>query len=546
MITGDNTQIALEVARQLGIGTRIFGPQIWLPNTAALDDVDGLGELAEVADGFAGVKPKHKFKVVRALQSRGHVVGMTGDGVNDSPALAAANVGIAVAGSTDAARNAADIVLTKEGLSTIVKAINRSRMIFRRLESYVIYRIASSVLILLFFFIAIIGFEFNFPTWTLILLSLVNDITINSTSKDDVRSSSTPLQWDIWAMVLRASLVGGICVIQAVLLLSFTDGKSYSGANEWLGQVGFKGVDETCQVVAVIYLDLGLAIQLNIFSARSKLLFFQVVTEKQHLPKSPSYAKVLRDSGMTTIVTSHTVSAFTESIEEAFEVDDQTIMARTTTFWFCGKESGAPPLPSYLLIVPVVLSMGITTVIAATWNEDITLGGGDPMKGCGWKASGGVWVWALLWFVVVEVAKVTMELALRQGGDFLLRANFEQTQVPRAKEPYENTIRQQFAPERGTGVQHAIQAAIEDESLRADSLPSIILPDSSRVVDAQVMTVLTALQQHVASLERRLSELDGRSILTRTLVDRNVRLIAQHHPTSLRGVNEGSEEAKGT
>mmetsp|Transcript_9576 Transcript_9576/g.19244 ORF Transcript_9576/g.19244 Transcript_9576/m.19244 type:complete len:660 (-) Transcript_9576:1436-3415(-) len=153
MITGDAVPIAKEVARQLGLGLKIFGKNIFF----RVEDADEFGELAEVADGFAGVKPSHKFKVVKALQKLGHIVGMTGDGVNDSPALAAANVGIAVAGSSDAARGAADIVLTREGLSTIVGAINRSRQIFRRLEAYVIYRLASSALILGFFFISIIG-----------------------------------------------------------------------------------------------------------------------------------------------------------------------------------------------------------------------------------------------------------------------------------------------------------------------------------------------------------------------------------------------------
>lgn len=139
MITGDQKLIAKKVASDLRLGKAIFGPEIWLANNNAAEQAGGYGKLAEMANGFASVKPKHKHRVVEELQKLGHTVGMTGDGVNDAPALKKANVGIAVADATDAARGAADIVLTKEGLSTIVTAINRSRMIFRRLESYIVY-----------------------------------------------------------------------------------------------------------------------------------------------------------------------------------------------------------------------------------------------------------------------------------------------------------------------------------------------------------------------------------------------------------------------
>merc|ERR1719247_118544 len=117
-----------------------------------------LGELVEAANGFAEVFPEHKFEIVQILQSRGHRVGMTGDGVNDAPALKVGDVGIAVKGSTDAARAAADIVLTSDGLGVIIEAIARARMIFERMRNYCIYRISCTTQLLLFFFVSMMFF----------------------------------------------------------------------------------------------------------------------------------------------------------------------------------------------------------------------------------------------------------------------------------------------------------------------------------------------------------------------------------------------------
>mmetsp|Transcript_8326 Transcript_8326/g.24910 ORF Transcript_8326/g.24910 Transcript_8326/m.24910 type:complete len:686 (+) Transcript_8326:251-2308(+) len=149
MVTGDQLAIAVETSRRLGLGTHIMeGSQLMADKTLGSALMTQVNEV----DGFAGVYPEHKHRIVEALQGRGRLVGMTGDGVNDAPALKKANVGIAVAGATPAAKGAADIILTEEGISTIITAICRSRMIFRRLETYILYRIASSLLILGFFF----------------------------------------------------------------------------------------------------------------------------------------------------------------------------------------------------------------------------------------------------------------------------------------------------------------------------------------------------------------------------------------------------------
>ena len=148
MVTGDALAIAQETAKTLGMGTDIL-------DAAGLGDVKheetaATAESIENADGFAQVFPEHKFHIVDVLQKRGHIVGMTGDGVNDAPALKKADCGIAVSDATDAARAAASIVLTTPGLAVIIDAIKESRRIFQRMNSYAIYRIAETLRVLVF------------------------------------------------------------------------------------------------------------------------------------------------------------------------------------------------------------------------------------------------------------------------------------------------------------------------------------------------------------------------------------------------------------
>merc|ERR1719247_3118111 len=172
MITGDHLNIAKELARQVDLGVNIYANTSLWPASAARDD------LITNADGFAQVMPKDKYEVVAVLQSQGKVVGMTGDGVNDAPALAKAQIGIAVSGATDAAQAASDIVLTKEGLSPIFTAIVQSRKIFKRLKAYVIYRICVTVQVVAF--LCVVSFVYNevFEALYIILLALFHDLTI--------------------------------------------------------------------------------------------------------------------------------------------------------------------------------------------------------------------------------------------------------------------------------------------------------------------------------------------------------------------------------
>src|SRR6516225_2668469 len=143
MVTGDDTAIAIETARQLGMGTHIIPAAEAFPKDMDPNNVPpGIADAIERADGFARVFPEHKYAIVKALQARGHLVAMTGDGVNDAPALKQADCGTAVSGATDAARGAAALILTAPGLSVINEAIDEARRIFGRITTYTIYRIA--------------------------------------------------------------------------------------------------------------------------------------------------------------------------------------------------------------------------------------------------------------------------------------------------------------------------------------------------------------------------------------------------------------------
>ena len=175
--------------------------------------------LIENADGFAEVFPEDKYFIVDELQKAGHIVGMTGDGVNDAPALKKADCGIAVSGATDAARAAADIVLMAPGLSVIVDAIEQARITFERMKSYTIFRIAETIRIIVFMTLAIVFFEF-YPITALmiIILALLNDIPILAIASDNTKVNEKPVRWDIKEMFILSSWLGMAGVLSSFLL----------------------------------------------------------------------------------------------------------------------------------------------------------------------------------------------------------------------------------------------------------------------------------------------------------------------------------------
>ncbi|OCB31398.1 plasma-membrane proton-efflux P-type ATPase [Mycobacterium parascrofulaceum] len=220
MVTGDQVAIGREIARQVGLGEQILDAAVL--DTAA--DEDDLGAHVEATDGFAQVFPEHKYHIVRLLQARGHIVGMTGDGVNDAPALKQADAGIAVSGATDAARAAADVVLLAPGLSVIVAAIRQAREIFARMTSYATYRIAETIRVLLLITLAIVFMNF-FPVTAvmIVFLALLNDGAILAIAYDHVRGSAKPASWDMRSVLTIATALGTMGVAETFLLFALAD-----------------------------------------------------------------------------------------------------------------------------------------------------------------------------------------------------------------------------------------------------------------------------------------------------------------------------------
>jgi H+-transporting ATPase len=214
MVTGDHVAIAQEIAREVNLGANIQPADIFLHKPDREAQV-----LVEEADGFAQVFPEDKYHIVELLQHAGHIVGMTGDGVNDAPALKKADVGIAVAGATDAAKSAAHIVLTWPGLSVIVDAIQESRKIFQRMNSYAIYRIGGILRVLFFITLSLVIFDFYAVTAIMVILQvLLNDIPILSIAYDNVRPDDKPARWDMREIMSVATYLGFMGVVFSFVL----------------------------------------------------------------------------------------------------------------------------------------------------------------------------------------------------------------------------------------------------------------------------------------------------------------------------------------
>ncbi|MFN2284695.1 MAG: plasma-membrane proton-efflux P-type ATPase, partial [Anaerolineae bacterium] len=214
MVTGDQMAIARETAGKLGLGTNILDASGF--GDTKHHETSQLSESIEKSDGFAQVFPEHKFHIVDVLQQRGHIVGMTGDGVNDAPALKKADCGIAVSGATDAARAAASIVLLTTGLSVIVNAIKESRNIFQRMNSYAIYRITETLRVLLFMTLSILVFDFYPVTAVMIvILALLNDGAILSIAYDNVHYKDKPEAWNMRMVLGISTVLGVIGVVSA-------------------------------------------------------------------------------------------------------------------------------------------------------------------------------------------------------------------------------------------------------------------------------------------------------------------------------------------
>jgi H+-transporting ATPase len=278
MVTGDHIAIAKEISQQVNLGTKIVLPESFLekPDSQAQ-------RVVEEAEGFAEVFPEHKYRIVELLQNKGHIVGMTGDGVNDAPALKKADTGIAVAGATDAAKSAADIVLTKSGLSVLIDAIKQSRKIFQRMTNYGTYRIAETIRVLLFITASIAVFQF-YPVTALmiVLLALLNDLPIMTIAYDNVKYSGKPEKWDMRTLLGIATFLGIIGVFSTFGIL-------------YIGTVVLNL--DSIVLQSFIYLKLSVAGHLTVFVARTKGPFWSVK------PAKPLLFAVIITQLVATIIT---------------------------------------------------------------------------------------------------------------------------------------------------------------------------------------------------------------------------------------------------
>ena len=276
MVTGDDTAIGSQISGQLGMGTHLQPASDLFGKDSDPDHLSArTAELIEKADGFARVFPEHKYGIVKALQSRGHIVAMTGDGVNDAPALKQADCGIAVSGATDAARAAAALVLTLPGLSVIIGAIETARQIFERMMSYTIYRIAMTIDVMFFVVLSMLAFPTvpglpgPFRPLTavmIIILALLDDIPIMTIAYDHTRIDPKPVRWRMSRVLSISGVLGVLAVVETFGLL-------------W---IGWTHLDDTIWGVKIdphhlqtmVFLQLVAGGHLMLFVTRTRRLWF--------------------------------------------------------------------------------------------------------------------------------------------------------------------------------------------------------------------------------------------------------------------------------
>eukprot|EP01041_Mallomonas_annulata_P003588 gene3588-7132_t len=293
MITGDHLLIAKETSRRLGLGDNVRsadGLPLLDPETKSKprDLSRTYGKMILRADGFAQVFPEHKYLIVECLRELGYKIGMTGDGVNDAPALKRADVGIAVQGSTDAARAAADIVLTQPGLSTIVHGIVISRIIFVRILNFITYRIAATLQLLVFFFIAVFAFKpsdyqpnstpdgypdtedwpnyFHMPVLMLMLITLLNDGTLIAIGYDNVTPAHLPEKWNIPVLFFIGSVQAAVACFSSLIFLYFLLDSWRSSSFLQFSNIGGLSYG---QITTAIYLKVSVSDFLTLFSVRA-------------------------------------------------------------------------------------------------------------------------------------------------------------------------------------------------------------------------------------------------------------------------------------
>ncbi|KAK6920805.1 Cation-transporting P-type ATPase, N-terminal [Dillenia turbinata] len=286
MITGDQLAIGKETGRRLGMGTNMYPASALLgqnkdESIAALP----IDELIEKADGFAGVFPvvlyladcfcifsglEHKYEIVKRLQARKHICGMTGDGVNDAPALKKADIGIAVADATDAARSASDIVLTEPGLSVIISAVLTSRAIFQRMKNYTIYAVSITIRIVLGFMLLALIWQFDFPPFMVLIIAILNDGTIMTISKDRVKPSPLPDSWKLAEIFITGIVLGSYLAMMTVIFFWAAYKTDFFPRIFHVPTLQKTAHDDYRKLASAVYLQVSTISQALIFVTRSR------------------------------------------------------------------------------------------------------------------------------------------------------------------------------------------------------------------------------------------------------------------------------------
>mmetsp|Transcript_37714 Transcript_37714/g.97298 ORF Transcript_37714/g.97298 Transcript_37714/m.97298 type:complete len:982 (-) Transcript_37714:2113-5058(-) len=383
MITGDHLLIAKETCRRLGMGTNMFSSK------ELKQSEERLMELIESSDGFAEVFPEDKFDIVALFQKKGHITGMTGDGVNDAPALRKANVGFAVDGATAAAQGAADVVLTNPGLSVIVTAIVRSRKIFQRLQNYLLYRINVSVQLLTSFFILILVWHINFPTVVIIVMAVLFDLAVLTIGYDFVRPSNLPDRWRLLVIILIsvAMALTGVAGVVVTIALIYNNRANLGTLQQGHSNVNNMTVPDTFQVR---YYDINFPEKTPGFTS---LGTWRYNYRGGYLDVANVYDQAVINTCVLLLLSLvNQMAVFT---------------ARTKRFFFQRR-------PGYLLLGTMLAQMALSTLVCAFWPA-VPLTGVPGitsdyflLTGLSGKYIGVLWLASIIIFLCQELVKMAI------------------------------------------------------------------------------------------------------------------------------------------
>mmetsp|Transcript_6252 Transcript_6252/g.15831 ORF Transcript_6252/g.15831 Transcript_6252/m.15831 type:complete len:1005 (-) Transcript_6252:441-3455(-) len=406
MLTGDALAIAKETGQQLGMGTNMYNTRMVFTRDGEMkNNVHGIpcAKLIEDADGFAGVFPEHKYAIVQKLQEMEYVVGMTGDGVNDAPALKAANIGVAVADATDAARGAADLVLIEEGLGVIIDAIIESRKIFQRMVNYSMYACATTVGIVARFSIAVWAFEFNMPPFLILIMAYLNDGTIMAISTDNVSPSPYPDKWKLSYIFLQGTVFGLWMTASTLALISTINRTSF-----FYDYFGLRNSQR-------MFFAYDYAANGDIDSCLRVLDEFPQMQDPEFTCEAA--AGIPNTIGGVPIGINDWV--FHSIIYLQTSILGQALIFVTRSRWFFFQQR-----PSLLLVGAFIVAQVVATLIAVYANWGFTQVGG---MGWGWALA--VWVWDIIWFLPLDLLKIVVRSFFEGNQQGRLRNLFFRNQA---------------------------------------------------------------------------------------------------------------------